>query len=95
MDVYSTPVSCVICTVRGNKKGGESMPKDYYCNVCKEFPDEIIEHYTCMEETRIWDGVDTYELVDSDFGEVTETTCKKCKSTLEYREEVSKDEMPT
>lgn len=63
------------------------MPKDYYCNVCKEFPDEIIEHYTWIEETRKWDGIDTYELVDSDFGEVAERSCKKCASTLEYREE--------
>lgn len=63
------------------------MPKTFYCPTCKEFPDEIVEHYTCIEETRKWDGIDTYELVDSNFGEVAETTCKKCKSTLEHREE--------
>jgi len=63
------------------------MPKEYYCPTCKEFPDEIIEHYHHVDETRKWDGVDTYELVDSDFGDVAETTCKRCHSNLEVREE--------
>lgn len=68
-----------------------SIAKNFWCPQCKEYPDEIIEHYHHVMEERRWDGDWCYELVDSDFGEVTETTCKKCgsnlKDVIEGREE--------
>jgi hypothetical protein len=63
------------------------MAKTYYCPTCKEFPDKIFEVYTSVTETRKWDGIDTYELVESDFGDVAETLCGICDSALECKEE--------
>jgi len=55
------------------------MGKYWWCPKCKEFPDKIVEHYDHVTEHRIWDGDDTYELVDSDFdGQLTTITCEKC-----------------
>lgn len=42
------------------------MPKTLWCPTCEIFPDDIIEHYSHIAEHRRWDGIDTYELVDSD-----------------------------
>lgn len=60
-------------------------PKSWWCPECKEFPDEILEVYKSVVECRKWDGIDSYELFDSCFGDVTETLCGKCKTNLESK----------
>lgn len=63
------------------------MPKSFWCPTCKVFPDEIAEHYHSIREYRRWDGIDTYELFDSDGWEIEEVTCYLCGSNLEVRGE--------